>query len=82
MDLGKTYFISKCKIKIGSSFLLNIEITCKRMSIAAKLGDGIICCTQILIVHYSPKHIMCVLGGGPTPDSDFLYKIVKHLQNI
>lgn len=64
MDLGKTYFISKCKIKIGSSFLLHIEITCKRMSITAKLGEGIICCTQVLIVHYSPKHIVCVLGGG------------------
>lgn len=78
MDLGKTYFISKCKIKIGSSFLLHIEITCKRMSIAAKLGEGV-CCTQVLIVHYSPKHIVCVLGGGTHSWFCFLYKIVKHL---
>lgn len=77
MDLGKTYFISKCKIKIGSSFLQNIEITFKRMSIAAKLGEGIICCTQVLIVHYSPNHIVCVLGrgGGPTPDSAFCIRL-------
>lgn len=74
---GQDILHFQCKIKIGSSFLLNIEITCKRMSIAAKLGEGIICCTQVLIVHYSPKHIMCVLGrgGGPTPDSAFCIRL-------
>lgn len=61
---GQDILHFQCKIKIGSSFLLHIEITCKRISITAKLGEGIICCTQVLIVHYSPNHFVCVLGRG------------------
>lgn len=76
---GQDILHFQCKIKIGSSFLLHIEITCKRISITAKLGEGIICCTQVLIVHYSPNHFVCVLGRGTHSWFCFLYKIVKHL---